>query len=48
MTDEELARRASVVVRDMLSDCARHLRKTDLAELNAVMYEAERRGYYEG
>lgn len=44
--DEALARRMALVIRDMLSDAARHLCKTDLAELNDVMFEAERRGWY--
>jgi hypothetical protein len=46
MTDEELARRACVLVRDMLKDAARHLARVDFGELNDVMFEAERRGYY--
>lgn len=48
MTDEELARRACVLVHAMLRDAARHLSRVDFGELNEVMIEAEHRGWYEG
>lgn len=44
--EADLAKRACLLVRVMLTGAARHLCKTDLAELNAVMLEAERRGWY--
>lgn len=48
MTDEELARRACMLVRAMLRDAAPYLARIDFGELNAVTIEANRRGYYEG
>ena len=46
MSDEELAQRACLLARDMLKDAARYLYHTDIAELNDVMIEAEKRGWY--
>ena len=46
MPVEELARRMALVIRDMVSDAARYLSQTSMSELNDVMYEAERRGWY--
>jgi len=45
MTDEELARRACVVLRAVTRDAARYFSRVDFGELNLVMVEAERRGW---
>lgn len=47
MDDEELARRASLLVRAMLRDAGPHLARIDFDELNTVLTEANRRGYRE-
>jgi hypothetical protein len=46
MPDDELARRACLVLLQAARDAAGRFSRVDWSELNAVMYEAERRGWY--